>query len=267
MLNLNCVKIVSEANKSRSTDEYVDREQHIKKYIMTMLVQPLLDSAVNKIHLVLPVRIQFSSQRLSKKWHTLFVFLKRRGVTLTYKQIIDEVLVQQSNHSTYYSMCKRYSLKPEILNELYKHYNVVDDASLLKCINEEFQLTDREKIEKKKDEKQHAYHTIYRITNKLTNGYYVGKHSSDIPFLSTNYFGSGRLISEAIKKDGIHNFYREVLVECSTEDEAYFEEEKLVTEEMLADSLCYNQVLGGRCGFLNKTKTAKTFKEFNKRKK
>lgn len=56
---------------------------------------------------------------------------------------------------------------------------------------------------------------IYRITNKLNNKIYIGQDTRN----RKNYFGSGNLITRALKKYGKENFTKEILWECDTIEE------------------------------------------------
>jgi len=56
---------------------------------------------------------------------------------------------------------------------------------------------------------------VYLITNNINNKIYVGQDSKNRP----NYYGSGRLILNAIKKYGKENFTKTILQECSTQEE------------------------------------------------
>jgi group I intron endonuclease len=53
------------------------------------------------------------------------------------------------------------------------------------------------------------YNYIYVIVNLINNKKYVGKHSTDD--LNDNYFGSGRILKESIKKHGLPNFKKNIL--------------------------------------------------------
>ena len=53
---------------------------------------------------------------------------------------------------------------------------------------------------------------IYKTSNLINNKIYIGQHKSD--YFDFKYFGSGKLILEAIKKYGIKNFKCELLEEC-----------------------------------------------------
>lgn len=64
------------------------------------------------------------------------------------------------------------------------------------------------------------------------------------------YLGSGRRLKLALKKYGIENFTREILLECESEQELNEAEQKIVTQELLDNPLCYNLALGGQGGNL-----------------
>ena len=82
------------------------------------------------------------------------------------------------------------------------------------------------------------YFTVYKITNKINDKYYIGKHQTKD--LDDDYFGSGKLIKAAIKKYGIENFKKEILFVFETEDEMNAKEAELVTEELIASGSVYN---------------------------
>jgi group I intron endonuclease len=76
---------------------------------------------------------------------------------------------------------------------------------------------------------------IYQITNLKNNRFYIGQHRCDGEFLDSNYYGSGTAIVRAVKKHGIQNFKREVLVECTSEAALNFMESVYVGMELVND--------------------------------
>jgi hypothetical protein len=86
---------------------------------------------------------------------------------------------------------------------------------------------------------------IYQITNLKNNRFYIGQHRHDGEFLDSNYYGSGTAIKLAVKKHGIQNFKREVLVECTSEAALNFMESVYVGPELVNDRKCYNLKTGG----------------------
>lgn len=83
---------------------------------------------------------------------------------------------------------------------------------------------------------------LYKITNIVTNEYYVGKHNG---WEQNGYWGSGYRIQNSIKKYGIENFKYEIL--CFGSVEYIYElEKKYVTPEMVdLDEKCLNLTIGG----------------------
>ena len=92
---------------------------------------------------------------------------------------------------------------------------------------------------KKIDEKYY----IYKTTNLINGKYYVGFHKTNNP--NDNYFGSGKLLLEAIEKYGIQNFKKEILYEFDTCEEAEAKEREIVNEEFVNRQDTYNVTLGG----------------------
>lgn len=88
---------------------------------------------------------------------------------------------------------------------------------------------------------------LYRITNKLSGEYYIGKHNG-IGQKGKNgglYWGSGERIRNQVKKYGADNFKYEVLV-IGTPEYIYELEEKMVTLNLIeSDNKCLNLMGGG----------------------
>lgn len=83
---------------------------------------------------------------------------------------------------------------------------------------------------------------LYKVTNLLTNEYYVGKHNG---LTQNDYWGSGIKITRQIKKYGKHNFEYKILV-IGTTDYIFELEKKYVTEQLIKeDKLCLNLKKGG----------------------
>lgn len=102
------------------------------------------------------------------------------------------------------------------------------------------------------------HYLIYKITNKLDNKFYVGKHKTENK--DDEYFGSGVLLGRAVEKHGKENFNKEILFECASLEEMNKKETDIVDEEFIARDDTYNIMLGGCGGFdhINKNQLWKT---------
>ena len=88
---------------------------------------------------------------------------------------------------------------------------------------------------------------LYKVTNKNTGEYYVGKHRGVTQETRNGklYWGSGTRIQNQVKKYGTENFEYKIL--CVSNTDYIFElESKYVTKELLQDEFCLNIVTGGR---------------------
>ena len=92
---------------------------------------------------------------------------------------------------------------------------------------------------------------IYKTTNVVNGKFYIGKH---IQYKESfdGYYGSGSLLTKAIKKYGKDNFVRETLFEFDNEEAAYQQEIKVISEN-LSNPLCYNLRPGGTGRSYNST--------------
>lgn len=81
------------------------------------------------------------------------------------------------------------------------------------------------------------YHTVYKITHRVTGQFYIGRHSTSN--INDGYLGSG---SSDILKDK-RNLEKEVIKICSTPEEMIELELHLIKENFM-DPLCENFIIG-----------------------
>jgi len=86
-------------------------------------------------------------------------------------------------------------------------------------------------------------YTVYRTTNLLNNCMYIGVHKTLDP--NDGYLGSGKIIKQAIEKDGKENFKKEVLFIYKNLTEAYEKEKELVNQDYVMRIDTYNLATGG----------------------
>jgi group I intron endonuclease len=93
---------------------------------------------------------------------------------------------------------------------------------------------------------------IYKTTNIINGKFYWGVHYT---CSAKNYFGSGKVLKQAIKKHGKENFKTEIKFLYETAKEAYEDESFIVTQDLIDNLMCYNIALGGLggVGFLLKS--------------
>ena len=97
-------------------------------------------------------------------------------------------------------------------------------------------------------QKEKTYNYFYIINNLLNGHFYLGVHSTDD--LDDGYFGSGKVLKQAIKKHGVENFELTILKYFDTRDELMTFEREVVNERFLEyyQSICYNLKKGGEGG-------------------
>jgi len=85
-------------------------------------------------------------------------------------------------------------------------------------------------MEKKIIEKK--FNFVYITTNLINGKQYVGEHSSnDLNYVKTKrYLGSGKILYNAIQKEGRENFKREILEFFATKQEAFDAQEKYIIQ-------------------------------------
>jgi hypothetical protein len=91
------------------------------------------------------------------------------------------------------------------------------------------------------------HYTIYKITNKINNKFYIGKHKT--ANLDDDYMGSGKYLSHSIKKYGVDNFVKEIMFVFDNELEMNAKEKELVSKEFCLREDTYNLCEGGQGGF------------------
>lgn len=84
---------------------------------------------------------------------------------------------------------------------------------------------------------------IYKIINTQTNKFYIGAHETFDK--DDGYMGSGVYLKRAQKKYGINVFIKEILYECSSQQEMYEKEAELVK----VHEQSYNIMPGGHGGW------------------
>jgi len=88
---------------------------------------------------------------------------------------------------------------------------------------------------------------LYQIKNNLNNKIYVGVHRTTN--IDDGYMGSGKIISNAVKKYGVDNFTKTILEYFDTAEEMFAREKEVVNPEFLIREDTYNLRRGGFGGF------------------
>ena len=84
-------------------------------------------------------------------------------------------------------------------------------------------------------------HYVYVIVNKINLKLYFGSHSWDGEGLDKKYYGSGKIIKQAVKKYGKDNFIVYPIQYYSNAEECRKAEEELLTKYDVANNqYCYN---------------------------
>ena len=83
---------------------------------------------------------------------------------------------------------------------------------------------------------------IYKITNTINGRYYIGRHATNN--VNDGYMGSGKAISNAIKKYGEDVFVKEIIAESFSKEDLWELEKIIVNIDVDKDPLSYNMADG-----------------------
>ena len=90
---------------------------------------------------------------------------------------------------------------------------------------------------------------VYIITNNINGKKYIGLSINKKLSFRKSYFGSGKLIKQAIQKHGKENFSKEIIRDFDNEDEArQFEKELIEFNDAVKSGMFYNLAGGGYGG-------------------
>jgi group I intron endonuclease len=102
---------------------------------------------------------------------------------------------------------------------------------------------------------------IYKLTNKISGKVYIGQKSSkDFRNQFQEYWGSGVLITRAIKKYGKQNFEKEIIDEASSQKELNEKEVSYIDIHQSLNPKGYNIAEGGH-GYSRRGKSKKELRE------
>lgn len=107
---------------------------------------------------------------------------------------------------------------------------------------------------------------IYITTNKINGRQYIGRCAYNRKNGWEDYLGSGKLLKQAIDKYGRENFSREIVLECSTEEELNLAEIKLISDnDACSNPKYYNIAEGGTGGNTRLGYTDEEYDEYCKK--
>lgn len=97
----------------------------------------------------------------------------------------------------------------------------------------------------KLDKLRRGIHYFYRIDNIINGKFYYGIRTCHCLPGQDSYMGSGTYLSRSKDKYGIENFKKTILKILPTRQDVSDLERWIVTEELIKNPMCYNQVVGG----------------------
>ena len=105
---------------------------------------------------------------------------------------------------------------------------------------------------------------VYAIVNKVNLKLYFGSHSWEGTGLDPNYYGSGKIIKQAVKKYGKDNFIVYPIKFYNSVEECRQAEEQLLTNYSIADNpYCYN-IKNGAVGWTSEDITGEKHPMYGK---
>ena len=108
-------------------------------------------------------------------------------------------------------------------------------------------------------------HYVYVIVNKINLKLYFGSHSWDGNGMDPNYYGSGKIIKQAVKKYGKDNFIVYPIKFYDTIEECRQAEEELLKKYDIANNpYCYN-IKNGAIGWTSEDMTGEKHPLYGKR--
>ena len=106
------------------------------------------------------------------------------------------------------------------------------------------------------------HYIVYKTTNLSNGRFYVGVHGTEDPEVFDGYFGTGSIITEAIKKYGKHKFIRETLIDCFGDEEEAYSIEEILVKTNKEDPRSYNVMKGGRGCFNHNRKSSEEIAQY-----
>lgn len=103
--------------------------------------------------------------------------------------------------------------------------------------------------DKNANESLQTHFIVYKITNINNGKYYIGAHkTADI---DDDYMGSGLYIKRAIEEHGLESFKKEILFECSSQEEMFLKEKEEIDKNGYypQNKMSYNLKQGGYGGW------------------
>ena len=116
------------------------------------------------------------------------------------------------------------------------------------------------------------YGYVYKMTNRINGKIYIGQRKcrktnmTEEDMLKDNYWGSGKILKQAIKKYGLENFTKEIVAVCEDKEELNETETLFIALAKIGyGDDCYNIAAGGEGGNSLEYKTEEEMKEFSRK--